>query len=43
VVRDDGTIGRPLALFKVDGGKLAFESYVGLDGVALAVPKESTP
>jgi ABC-type branched-subunit amino acid transport system substrate-binding protein len=43
VVRDDGTIGRPLALFKVDGGKLAFESYVGLDGAALAVPKESTP
>ena len=45
VVRDDGTIGRPLALFRVDGGQLAFETYVGLDGVALAAPaaQESTP
>jgi ABC-type branched-subunit amino acid transport system substrate-binding protein len=43
VVRDDGTIGRPLALFRVDDGKLAFDSYVGLDGIALATPKEPTP
>src|SRR5215470_17281113 len=38
VVSEDGTIGRPLALFKVDDANLVFESYVGLDGVALAAP-----
>jgi ABC-type branched-subunit amino acid transport system substrate-binding protein len=44
VVRDNGTIGRPLALFQVADGKLAFESYVGLDGVALAAPHtENSP
>jgi ABC-type branched-subunit amino acid transport system substrate-binding protein len=43
LVRDDGTIGRPLALFRVDDGKLAFESYIGLDGVALVTPKEASP
>ena len=43
IVRDDGTIGRPLALFKVDGGKLAFESYVGLDGAVIPAPTEPTP
>jgi len=42
VVRDDGTVGRPLALFRVADGTLAFEDYVGLDGVALTVPKETT-
>jgi ABC-type branched-subunit amino acid transport system substrate-binding protein len=42
LVREDGTIGRPLALFRLLDGKLAFESYVGLDGVAL-VPSPVTP
>jgi ABC-type branched-subunit amino acid transport system substrate-binding protein len=42
VVRDDGTIVRPLALFRVDAAKLVFESYVGPDGVALKAPTETT-
>jgi ABC-type branched-subunit amino acid transport system substrate-binding protein len=43
IVRDDGTIGRPLALFRVDRDRLAFETYVGVDGAALPPPQESTP
>ena len=35
LVRDDGTIGRPLALFRVEGDQLSFESYVAGDGRAL--------
>ena len=38
VIRDDGTVARPLALFRVDGNRLTFESYVGLDGRALRAP-----
>lgn len=41
VVRDDGTLGRPLALFRVEGDRLSFESYVGVDGRALAAPQGS--
>jgi ABC-type branched-subunit amino acid transport system substrate-binding protein len=40
LVRDDGTLGRPLALFRVEGDRLTFESYVGGDGRALAAPSE---
>jgi ABC-type branched-subunit amino acid transport system substrate-binding protein len=40
-VRDDGTIGRPLTLFRVDGDRLAFESYVAGDGHALPAPPAS--
>ena len=44
VVRDDGTLARPLALFRVDGERLAFEAYVGLDGrVHRASPTGATP
>jgi ABC-type branched-subunit amino acid transport system substrate-binding protein len=43
VVRDDGTVARPLALFQVSGGRLAFQTYVGLDGQALAAPSRSDP
>jgi ABC-type branched-subunit amino acid transport system substrate-binding protein len=43
VVRDDGTIERPLALFRVEGDRLAFESYVGVDGKALGAPQGSRP
>jgi ABC-type branched-subunit amino acid transport system substrate-binding protein len=43
-VRDDGMVGRPLALFRVAGNKLAFEDYVDVEGRALGVPKdESAP
>jgi ABC-type branched-subunit amino acid transport system substrate-binding protein len=43
VVRDDGTVARPLALFRVEGDRLAFETYVGLDGRAIATPQGSDP
>ena len=43
VLRDDGTLGRPLALFRVDGERPVFEGYVGLDGRALAKPDGTTP
>ncbi len=42
VIRDDGTVARPLALFRVDGTRLSFESYVSPDGSALKVQPEST-
>ncbi len=35
LVRDSGAIGRPLTLFRVDGDRLVFESYVAGDGRAL--------
>ena len=41
VVRDDGTLARPLALFRVEGDALAFETYVGPDGRAVGVPQGS--
>ncbi len=41
LVRDDGTIGRPLTLFRVEGDRLSFESYVGGDGRALPPPPAS--
>ena len=43
VLRDDGTLGRPLALFRVDGERAAFEGYVGLDGRVLPKPAGATP
>lgn len=43
VVRDDGTLARPLALFRVEGDRLAFETYVGLDGRAIGAPQRSDP
>jgi ABC-type branched-subunit amino acid transport system substrate-binding protein len=43
VIRDDGTVARPLALFRVDQSRLTFESYVGVDGRALAAPAGNTP
>jgi ABC-type branched-subunit amino acid transport system substrate-binding protein len=43
VLRDDGTLGRPLALFRVDGERPVFEGYVGLDGRVLAKPGGATP
>jgi ABC-type branched-subunit amino acid transport system substrate-binding protein len=43
VVRDDGTVARPLALFRADGESLAFETYVGLDGRAVSASPGSTP
>lgn len=43
VVRDDGTLARPLALFQVKDGRLVFETYVGLDGRALGPSQGSTP
>jgi ABC-type branched-subunit amino acid transport system substrate-binding protein len=43
VVRDDGTVARPLALFRADGDGLAFETYVGLDGRAVATSPGSDP
>jgi ABC-type branched-subunit amino acid transport system substrate-binding protein len=43
VIRDDGTIERPLALFRGDGDRLAFEDYVGVDGKALGTPQASGP
>ncbi len=41
LVRDDGAVGRPLALFRVDGDRLSFDSYVGWDGRALPAPPAS--
>jgi ABC-type branched-subunit amino acid transport system substrate-binding protein len=43
VLRDDGTLGRPLALFRVDGERSVFEGYVGLDGRAFAKLDGATP
>jgi ABC-type branched-subunit amino acid transport system substrate-binding protein len=43
VIRDDGTVARPLALFRADQSRLTFESYVGVDGQALAAPQGTTP
>jgi ABC-type branched-subunit amino acid transport system substrate-binding protein len=43
VVRDDGTLARPLALFRVEGDRLAFETYVGLGGRALGASQGSDP
>ena len=43
ILRDDGTLMRPLALFRVDGERSAFEGYVGLDGRVLAKPAGTTP
>jgi ABC-type branched-subunit amino acid transport system substrate-binding protein len=41
LVRDDGAVARPLALFRVEGGRLAFDAYVGGDGRALPAPPAS--
>jgi ABC-type branched-subunit amino acid transport system substrate-binding protein len=38
-LRDDGTLGRPLALFRVEGSQLAFDDYIDGEGRALGVPK----
>ena len=43
VVRDDGTIARPLALFRVERDSLTFETYVGLDGRAIAGTQGTDP
>jgi ABC-type branched-subunit amino acid transport system substrate-binding protein len=43
VVRDDGAIARPLALFRVVRDGLTFETYVALDGRAIGGPKGSDP
>ena len=45
VVRDDGTLARPLALFRVEGNKLSFDSYVDVEGRAVSLPQgsESSP
>jgi substrate-binding family protein len=43
VLRDDGTLGRPLALFRVDSERSVFEGYVGLDGRVLAKSGGATP
>ena len=43
VVRDDGTVARPLALFRVERDRLAFETYVGVDGRALGATQENDP
>jgi ABC-type branched-subunit amino acid transport system substrate-binding protein len=43
VLRDDGTLGRPLALFRVDSERSGFEGYVGLDGRVLAKSGGATP
>ncbi len=43
VVREDGAIARPLALFRVVRDGLTFETYVALDGRAIGVPKGSDP
>lgn len=36
ILRDDGTLERPLALFTIDGGQATFVRYVGPDGRAVA-------
>jgi ABC-type branched-subunit amino acid transport system substrate-binding protein len=41
LVRDDGTLVRPLALFRVEGSQLSFDAYVGGDGRALPAPPAS--
>jgi ABC-type branched-subunit amino acid transport system substrate-binding protein len=41
LVRDDGTIRRPLTLFRVEGERLSFESYIAGDGRALPAPPAS--
>jgi ABC-type branched-subunit amino acid transport system substrate-binding protein len=41
LVRDDGTLARPLALFRVEKSKLAFDAYIGGDGRALPAPPAS--
>jgi ABC-type branched-subunit amino acid transport system substrate-binding protein len=43
VLRDDGTLGRPLALFRIEGERPVFEGYVGLDGRGVAKPSGATP
>ena len=43
VLRDDGTLGRPLALFRVDGERAVVDGYVGMDGRILAKPGWATP
>jgi ABC-type branched-subunit amino acid transport system substrate-binding protein len=43
VVRDDGTIARPLALFRVEREGLTFETYVALDGRAVGGAPGSDP
>ncbi len=43
VVRDDGTIARPLALFRVEREGLTFETYVALDGRAIGGAPGSDP
>jgi hypothetical protein len=45
MVRDDGMVARPLALFRVEGNKLAFDSYVDVEGRAVSLPQgsESSP
>jgi ABC-type branched-subunit amino acid transport system substrate-binding protein len=42
-LREDGTLGRPLALFRVSAEHLAFDGYVGMDGKVVAKPPWSTP
>jgi ABC-type branched-subunit amino acid transport system substrate-binding protein len=41
MVRDDGMLARPLALFRVEGNKLSFDSYVDVEGRAVAIPQGS--
>jgi hypothetical protein len=43
VVRDDGGLARPLALFRAEGDRLVFETYVDLDGRALGAGRRSDP
>jgi hypothetical protein len=38
-LRDDGTLERPLTVFRVEGNKLVFDDYVDGEGRALGVPK----
>jgi hypothetical protein len=38
-LRDDGTLARPLTVFRVDGTKLVFDDYVDAEGRPLGVPK----
>ena len=42
-VRDDGTLVRPLALFRVEANKLSFDGYVDAEGRAVSVPPASEP
>ena len=42
MVRDDGTVARPLALFRVEGDQLSFESYVESTG-APWLPQGANP